>query len=315
MGTPRFAVPSLEKLIGAGHEIVAVVTQPDRPAGRGRKHAQPPVKVVALDHGLHVVQPETARGEWFARWVGSLAADLGVVVGFGRILPVGVLTAAGSGFVNLHASLLPRYRGAAPVQRAIMRGERQTGVTTMYMDAGMDTGDIILQEAVQIGEDETAGELEDRLARVGAALLARTVSLVGEGRAPRVPQDHGAATYAPALGRGDERIDWSRDAREVVNLVRGMNPVPGAYTTWEGKRLKIWRAVALDESPFGDGGRVVPGSVVRSEGGAAGVVCAGRGAVLVAEVQVEGGRRMDWELFARGHTVPPGTVLGDPGES
>ena len=305
MGTPDFAVPTLEKLLAAKHDIVAVVTQPDRPKGRGQRMAASPVKEFAISQGLPVLQPEKIKDPVFINHMLQLRPDVIVVVAFGQFLPQGLLDLPPLGCINVHASLLPRYRGAAPIHWAIINGETKTGVTTMWMDIGMDTGDMILKAETPIGPDETTGELHDRLKWMGAELLVRSLELLMTGNAPRIPQDNSAASYAPLLTRDIEQVDWRRSALEVHNLVRGLNPWPGAYTTHSGKTLKIWRTRIID----GHAGSVPPGTVVdvRHHGV---VVATGRGLIQLTEVQPESKKRMQACEYARGYNLCAGDILG-----
>lgn len=305
MGTPAFALPALEALAKGPWQLVAAVTQPDRPRGRGRQPAAPPVKEAARAMGVPVLQPADLREGEARAELAALRPDLIVTAAFGQILPPAVLDIPPLGCLNLHASLLPRYRGAAPIQRAVMDGERVTGVTTMYMARGLDTGDVILQAATSIGARETAGELEERLATLGARLLYETVSLVAEGRAPRRPQENALATWAPPLRREEERIAWERPAGRIVGLVRGLNPQPGAYTTWGEKRFKVWRAEER-EAPGG----AEPGTVLEVLPGAGFLVQAGRGAVLVQQVQPAGKKTMAAADFVLGYRLQAGDRLG-----
>lgn len=305
MGTPDFALPALESLVSSPHQVVGVVTQPDRPKGRGKKVQPSPVKKLALSLGLAVYQPERVKEAGFVDRLRELHPDVIVVVAFGQILPPSVLYLPPCGCVNLHASLLPRYRGAAPIQRAIMNGERETGVTTMLMDEGLDTGDILLQRTVPIYEEDTAGTLHDRLARIGAELLVETLDLMAKGTLVPRPQDHRLATYAPPLTLEDEIIDWRKPARDLYNQIRGLNPWPGARTWWENKVLKVWQAIVSD-FPLPSG--ALPGEVVLS--GRELVVATGKGCLALREVQLEGGKRLPVEDFLRGRLIPAGTVLG-----
>lgn len=306
MGTPAFAVPSLEALLDAGHEIAAVITQPDRPRGRGMRLAPPPVKEKALRYGLPVWQPQRVREAAFIAALARLQPEGIVVVAFGQILPRDILVLPPAGCINLHASLLPRYRGAAPIHWAIINGEQETGVTTMFMDEGMDTGDIILQAVLPIGPDDNVGLVHDRLAHLGSELLVRTVELVAAGKAPRTPQNHALATYAPLLRPEDEIIDWTRPAGAIKNLVRGMDPWPGARTTLDGKVLKIWR-VSLHGNGFSRG---VPGEILAADQVSGILVRAGDGVVAIEELQVAGGKRLDSRAFLRGHRLPVGAIVG-----
>ncbi|MBP7330875.1 MAG: methionyl-tRNA formyltransferase [Desulfotomaculaceae bacterium] len=306
MGTPDFAVPALQALAEAQYEVAAVVTQPDRPRGRGKKEMAPPVKETAEALRIPVLQPLKIKDPDFIRLLNNLAPDVIVVVAFGRILPRDILELPQYGCINIHASLLPKYRGAAPIHRAVINGEKVTGITTMYMDEGLDTGDMILSEAVPIYEEDNAGDIHDRLAFLGAGLLIKTLSLISSGQAPRTPQT-GESSYAPMLTAADERILWDRPARDIYNQIRGMTPWPGARTTLRGKVLKIWRTVALAE----DGTAVLPGRVI-SSGNDGILVRAGTGRVMITELQLQGAKRLSAAEFLRGTPVPAGTVLGEP---
>ncbi|MBI3911862.1 MAG: methionyl-tRNA formyltransferase [Armatimonadetes bacterium] len=301
MGTAEFAVPSLRTLAGAGQRVRAVVTQPDRPRGRGLHLQASPVKEAAQTLSLPALQPEKASDPEFVAELRSLRPQVIVVVAYGQILRPAVLEIPPLGCVNLHASLLPELRGAAPIAWAIIRGYRETGVTTMYMDPGMDTGDIILQEPEPIHPEDTAGDLAGRLAVRGADLLRRTLALIEEGRAPRVPQDHARATYAPRLKPEDGAVEWNQPAASIHNRIHGCNPVPGAYAARHGARVKLWRArVVASPDP-----QSLPGTVltVTREGP---ILATQPGAVLLLEVQAEGRARLSGEAFARGHRVQPG---------
>ncbi len=307
MGSPPFALPSLRALEGAV-SLVAVISQPDRPAGRGRPMASPAIALFARERGLPLWQPKGLRTPAAIQEIADLAPDLLVTVAYGRIIPSEVLAIPLLGAMNAHPSLLPAYRGASPIQRAIADGQTETGVTIMFQTAALDAGDIILQERVAIGSDETAGELETRLADLAAALLLEAVRLVAEGRAPRRPQDEAAATYVGKLTKEDGRIDWTASARTIAYLVRAMDPWPSAYTYRSGRLLKIWRA-----GPEGPPGVPPgePGTVLDvSEGGI--LLASGAGALRVREVQPEGGRRMDAAAYARGHRVQTGERWGEP---
>ncbi len=304
MGTPDFAVPCLDRLVADGHDVVAVVTQPDRPKGRGQKLAASPVKATAAAYGLPVLQPERIRTAEFLATVAALRPEVIVVVAFGQFLPNEMLALPPLGCVNVHASLLPRYRGAAPIHWAVMNGETVTGVTTMLMDTGMDTGNMILKAAIPIGPDETTGEVHDRLRELGAAVLSETLALLAAGTAPRTPQDDAAATYAPLLTRAVERIDWRRPATAIHNLVRGLNPWPGAYCLHDGKVLKVWRSEPVTTAEVcGQPGRVI------AAGDAGAVVAAGAGAVRLTEVQPENRRRMSMGEYVRGYGLTVGGTL------
>ena len=303
MGTPEFAVPSLRELIESPHPVVGVVTQPDRPSGRGLQVAAPSVKRLALEAGLPLAQPADLKEPGFHRQLIEWNADCFVVVAF-RILPQEVFELPPKGTVNLHASLLPRYRGAAPIQWAIMRGETETGVTTFFIERKVDAGDWILQEKTSIDPDETAGELHDRLARIGADCLLKTVDLIAGGKADRTRQE-GVATPAPKILPEHCRIDWRRPAVEVVNFIRGLSPHPGAYTVWNGKRVKLFKAGSLS----GEFSLTAPGTVVRADEEGL-TVASGNGQVIIRKIQLECGQAMTVGDFLRGHCIVSGTVLG-----
>jgi len=303
LGTPAFAVPTLERLAEAGHEVLAVVTQPDRPRGRGQRDAPPPVKVAAARLGLTVYQPERVRRPEAVEYLRGLAPDAMVVVGYGQIIPQVVIDIAPLGILNVHASLLPKYRGAGPIQWAIIHGETSTGVTIMRIDAGLDTGDILLKAETEIGPDENAMELGQRLSNMGAPLLTEALDGLAAGRIVPQKQDSSQATYAPLLKKEDGRIDWSRPAEAIHNRVRGLQPWPGAYTGFRGQTLHIWRT------------RVVPGLPGSEAGVVAGVkplvVGAGGGAVELLEVQVEGRKRMAAADFVNGQRLVENERLGE----
>jgi len=309
MGSPEFSVPSLRAVVEAGHCVACVLTQPDRARTRGRRLVPTPVKQFALSAGLRVLTPETLRDEGVIAALKEARPDVIVVVAYGLLLPPEVLRLPKHGCVNVHASLLPKYRGAAPIERAIMAGERLTGVTTMYMAESWDTGDIILQEEVPIGENATAGELRKELAERGAALLAKTLELIEKGSAPRIRQDERAATHAPRVKPEEFEIAWPQSAGVIHNLVRAGNPKPGAFTRRDGALLKIFMGRPVAGAAGGAFPCVVPGTVCETtrEGF---LVKAGHGAYLVTEVQAEGGRRMPAGDYLRGHPMSPGTVLG-----
>ncbi|HOG17168.1 MAG TPA: methionyl-tRNA formyltransferase [Syntrophales bacterium] len=304
MGTPDFAVPSLAALIRGGRNVAGVVTQPDRPKGRGRQAAPPPVKAPALDRGIAVYQPERVRDAAFLEVFRGIAPDLVVVAAFGQILPKEILARPKFGCINVHPSLLPRSRGAAPIQWTLIRGETRTGVTIMQMDEGVDSGDILLQEETPILPEEDFGALHDRLALAGAELLIRAVEAIEAGKAVRTAQDPAGATFAPRLKKEDGLIRWEKSCREILNLIRGLSPVPGAYTCLNGKVLKIFSA-AVSERRHGE----APGTAgVLPEGELA--VAAGDGYVLLRDVQLENKNRMPVRDFLRGCRLAPGTRLG-----
>ncbi|MBI2842404.1 MAG: methionyl-tRNA formyltransferase [Armatimonadetes bacterium] len=306
MGTSSFAVPVLEVLVKAGHEISAVVTQPDRPSGRGRGVHISPVKQAAVSLGLPVFQPEKIRETSAVDVVRSYAPlDAIVVAAFGQIVPQSILDIPKYGSINVHASLLPKYRGAAPVQHAIIAGETRTGVTTMLMDAGLDTGDILLQRETEVGPQETAGDLQERLASIGADLLIETLEQMERGELSPQPQDHSQATLAKSLKREDGSIDWRKPARDIVNLIRAFTPRPGAFMLLDGMEIKVFKAAV---EPSGAEG-AAPGTITAIDKD--GVrVAAGEGAVRLIEVQPENRRRMNAEEFARGARLKLGTAFG-----
>jgi methionyl-tRNA formyltransferase len=295
LGTPAFAVPTLEKILAAGHRVRAVVTQPDRPKGRGQAVAMSPVKQAALRHNLPVLQPERIRRPEAAAQLAELKPDAMVVVGYGQIIPQSIMDIPRLGVINVHASLLPKYRGAAPIQWAIVNGDEVTGVTTMRIDAGLDTGDILLRAETRIDPNETAVELGERLARMGADLLVETLARIGEIQPEK--QDNAQATLAPMLKKEDGRIDWSRTPREIHNLVRGLQPWPGAYTAFRGHKLHIWKtapsALRTEKSP----------GVLLRDGKRLYAVCAGGSALELVELQPENKKRMSAEAFANGQRL------------
>jgi methionyl-tRNA formyltransferase len=300
LGTAELAGPCLEAVAKApGHEVVAVVTQPDRPKGRDLQPAPPPVKVIAERLSLPVQQPLKIREPAAIDVLRAAEPDLIVVVAYGQILPKSVLEIPRLGCINVHTSLLPRWRGAAPIQYAILHGDRETGVTTMYMDEHMDTGDIILQRAQLIHADETSATLHDRLAKLGADLLVETVGLIAEGKAPRAKQDETNATYAKKLAKEDGRIDWTRSAVEIERQVRAFNPWPSAYTHAGDLLLKVWKAEVV-EGVSGNPGEVLADFIVAT----------GQGGLRIVELQPANSKRMPVDAFLRGHKVEAGTVLG-----
>lgn len=307
MGTPDFAVAPLRVLLEEGIEVGCVVTQPVRGRGRGRKPAPSPVEVFAADEGLPVMTPLKAGDQSFIEELAAKDADFFVVVAYGKILPAEVLAIPGGGCVNLHASLLPQYRGAAPINRAIIEGAEATGLTTMLMDEGMDTGPILLQESLAIGADETAEELARRLSAIGGGLLVETLLELSAGRLKPRPQEEGLATYAPSMTKKDGLIDWTRTAREIKNLVRGVYPWPGAFTYRGGPVLKIHSVqTAPCEVP---GAGVGPGSIARVEKDSF-FVSTGEGLVEVLEVQPENKRKMSAGDFIKGYKPEVGEQLG-----
>ncbi len=303
LGTPEFAVPTLDALVSAGHNILEVVTQPDRPKGRQQTLAQSPVKIAALRHNLKVWQPERIRHADSVAHLRSLAPDAMVIVGYGQIIPQSIIDIARLGIINVHASLLPELRGAAPIQWSIVRGYEKTGVTTMRIDAGLDTGDIALKWETPVDPDETAPELSPRLAAAGADLLLQTLDGLAKGTIKPVPQDGALATLAPILKKDDGRIDWTLPAKTIHNLIRGLQPWPGAFTLFRGQSLHLWRSRLVAAK-----WNLAPGALVRSGGVFA---CAGDGAALeILELQLEGRKRMPAEVFANGHRITTTEQLG-----
>jgi methionyl-tRNA formyltransferase len=305
MGTPEFAVPSLQRLLEQQIPVVGVVTGPDKPAGRGLHLHPTPVKQLAASAGLPILQPEKLRDPQFIENLRAWQAEVFVVVAF-RILPPEVFTIPPLGAINLHAALLPKYRGAAPVQWAIITGERETGVTTFFIEEKVDTGDMILQHKTTIGEFETAGELHDRLAVMGADLLVETLTQVAGGTVVRQRQE-GQISLAPKITKEMAAIAWQKSVREIFNLVRGMNPMPGAFTTWRGHQLKIFRTHVLNDFSSGhEAGVVVRANARKGEL----VVQAGMGHLAIDELQIEGKRRMSAAEFLRGHQIITHEKLG-----
>jgi methionyl-tRNA formyltransferase len=300
MGTSSFALPAMEALAGT-EEVIAVVTQPDRPQGRGRRVLPPPIKEAALGLGLRVLQPERVKDPRFIAQLKELGPALIVVAAFGQILSPAVLELSPSGCINVHPSLLPRYRGAAPINWAVINGATKTGVTTYLMDAGMDTGAVLMTREVEIAEAETAEELGRRLAVVGAELLMETIKALKQGCLQPIAQAEQGVSYAPLLKKADGLIQWEGEAGRIRNQIRGMVPWPIAFTWWGGRRLKVYR------------GRIgtntgVPGEVIALAQGIE--VACGTGSLIIEELQLEGGRRIGWEEFVRGHRLTPGERLG-----
>lgn len=300
MGTPDFAVPSLQALIDAGHDVCAVYTQPDKPQGRKQILTAPPVKTLALEHDIPVFQPNTLKNEDEQARLRELAPEVIIVVAYGKLLPKAVLDIPPHGCINVHGSLLPRWRGAAPIQWAVIAGDEMAGVTTMQMAEGLDTGDMLLTYETKVGEKETAGELFDRLAQSGAELLTQTLVKLDE-ITPR-PQDDAQSCYAHMLDKQMAVIDWSRSAHEIDCLIRGLNPWPIALTTLSGERLKVFAA----EKAAGNG---EPGTVLEADPKKGLTVACGEGALGLTEIQLVGGKRMKATDFLRGHAIEVGTKL------
>ena len=306
MGTPHFALPTLDALIRHGEHIVLVVTQPDRPKGRGKKVTASPVKLLALEKGLEVVQPENASDPDFCELVANREPDLIVVVAFGQILKKRLLEIPNWGVVNIHASLLPKYRGAAPIQAAILNDEDKTGLTVMRMEEGLDTGPILLQEEHRIFKDETTGRLHDRLSLAAGDLIIKWLHQISNHPLEERPQDHAAATYAPKIEKGIALIDWKQPASRVSALIRALDPKPGAYTIWKDKKIKLFSSGIANGNRF----EGIPGKVVgQGEGGL--VVETGQGAVRISELQYPGKKRLPAKEYLKGFPLPGGTILGE----
>lgn len=304
MGTPDFAKESLETVYNAGHEILGVVTNPDRPKGRGMKLVASPVKEYAISKGLKVYQPEKIRNNVeFIEEIKSLEPDVICVVAYGKILPKEILDIPRLGCINVHGSLLPKYRGAAPIQWAVINGDKTTGITTMYMDVGMDSGDMILKEEVEIGPNETTGEVWDKLSKIGGQLLVKTLEEIENGTAPRIPQDNNF-TLAPMLEKEMSKIDWhTKTAVEIKNLVRGLDPIMGTYSYLDGKKIKIWKVDVLPN----DVPNVKNGTVIKADSKDGLYIKAKDGIVKVLEIQVENAKRMSTQDFLRGNNIEVGT--------
>jgi methionyl-tRNA formyltransferase len=303
MGTPDFAVPALQALIQNGYDIPLVVTQPDRPKGRGRKLVAPPVKLKALELDLEVLQPATLKDEKFRDQIRRLQPDFFVVLAFGHILSENILQLPRLGTINIHASLLPKYRGPAPIQWVIINGESETGITTMLMDTGVDTGDILLSQKEPIFPDDTAATLHDRLAIRGAELLSKTLQSYASDNIVPIPQDHSKATYAPLLKKQDGHIRWQKPAEELAAFIRGMTPWPGAFSFHDKNRLKILKAAPLTENP-----KQPPGTILKTFPDEL-CVATTKGALSILEIQGPSGKRLPIADFLRGYQLPAGTLL------
>jgi methionyl-tRNA formyltransferase len=302
MGTPEFAVPPLQALINAGHEVAAVFTRRDKPVGRKQILTAPPVKTLAVENGIPVFQPDTLRSAETEEILRRIAPDVIVVAAYGKILPKNILELPRFGCVNVHASLLPKYRGAAPIQQAILDGESVTGVTTMQMAEGLDTGDILLSEKTKIDPEETAGELTVRLSEIGAHLIVKTLTALEAGTVTPVPQNDAESSYAPMLTKERSPIDWKRTAVQIHNQVRGLSPWPSACTVYQGKKLKIHRT-RLAGTAAGIPGQILAGKEFK-------VVCGDGTALELLEVQPEGRKKMKGSDFLRGHPAD-GIILGN----
>ena len=317
MGTPDFSVPALKALVEAGHQVIAVVTQPDKPRGRGKEVQMTPVKIQAMEYGIPVYQPAKVREASFVEVLQGLEADVYVVIAFGQLLPKAVLELPKYGCINIHASLLPKYRGAAPIQWCVIDGERETGITTMMMDVGLDTGDMLEKAVIPIEEKETGGSLHDKLSLAGGDLILSTLKKLEEGTLVRTPQTDEGTCYARMLTKSLGDIDWNQSAVSIERLIRGLNPWPSAYTLWNGKTIKIWSADViagreaaefLSESGVPSETGITPGTVVCSDKHGL-VVCTGDGLLSIRELQMEGKKRMDTPAFLRGYPIPEGDVF------
>lgn len=302
MGTPDFAVPSLQACIDH-HDVIAVVTQPDKPKGRGKTLTCSPVKELAVKNHIPVYQPAKVRQEGFPEMIQQMNPDVIVVVAFGQLLPESILHAAKLGCINVHGSLLPKYRGAAPIQWAVINGEKESGVTTMYMAKGLDTGDMIDKAVVPLEPKETGGSLFDKLCTVGAELLTKTLEKLENGTAVRIPQKDEESSYAGMLDKSLGQIDWSKDAESLERLIRGLNPWPSAYTRLHNKTLKIWQSDVTEGRPD-----TVPGTIIEVNKNAI-VVQAGKDALSITELQLEGKKRMMTSAFLLGYEIKPGEIL------
>jgi methionyl-tRNA formyltransferase len=307
LGTPEFAVPTLDRIVAAGHSVCEVVTQPDRPKGRKHELTPSPVKAAALRHIIPVYQPERIRHADSVEHLRALAPDAMVVVGYGQIIPQSIIDIAPLGIINVHASLLPELRGAAPIQWSIARGHKRTGVTTMRIDAGLDTGDILLRWETPIQPDETAIELSKRLAEAGADLLVETLAGLCAGTISPQPQNNSLATYAPILQKEDGRIDWSNPAQQIHDLIRGFQPWPGAQTSFRGQSLHLWRSRLVTRS-ISMGRNLSPAALIHERGVFA--QCGDGAALELLELQLEGRKKMPAEIFANGHHLTSTDRLG-----
>ncbi len=308
MGTPEFAVPSLKVLLEKGENVVCVVTQPDRPKGRGRKILPPPVKELALQAAIPILQPQRIKGDDFLAELRSYEPDIIALTAYGKILPKNIINLPLLGTINVHGSLLPKYRGAAPIQWALISGETETGITIMQMDEGIDTGDILLQEKIPVEPQDTAGTLAYKLAELGGLALGKAIDLLRQGRLQPIKQDEQQASSAPLLKKEDGLVDWTQTAAQISCLIRGLDPWPTTYTTLSDKRLRLFspEVVAGNSCP---GTVSEPGTVCRVDRQGL-LVNTGNGCLLIKEIQAEGSRRMSVDAFISGKPIQPGTVLG-----
>lgn len=303
MGTPDFSVPALNALVAAGHQVVGAVTQPDKPKGRGKEVHMSPVKERALELGITVYQPKRAKDEAFIRELRALKPDVMVVVAFGQLLPKSILDIPAYGCVNIHASLLPKYRGASPIQYAIINGETESGITTQMMAEILDTGDMLDQERIAITKEETGGSLHDKLSVLGGRLIVKTLEKLKEGTAVRTSQNEEEANYVGLIRKSMGDIDWNLSAVSIERLIRGLNPWPSAYTSLDGKTVKLWGAEALNENFDGR-----PGQIVRAIKDSL-YIKTGDGTLAVKELQLPGKKRMETDAFLRGYPIKEGTML------
>jgi len=310
MGTPEIAATVLKSVLTSRHEVVAVVTQPDKPKGRGHEMAFPPVKEVALDAGIPVLQPQRARDEAFIEELKALQPDIILVAAYGKLLPKAILDMPKFGCINVHASLLPKYRGASPIQWAVLNGDEKSGVTIMHMAEEMDTGDIIMTKEVVLEKEETAGSLHDKLAEIGGPLLLDAMDALETGCAPRIRQNHEEATYVKMLDKTMGNLDFSQPAVQLERFIRGLNPWPTAYTKLDGKLLKFWRAEVVPAAEAVKTGRDASAGTVISVAKDSFDVLTGDGVLRICELQIEGKRKMTAEEFLRGYKLETGTVLG-----
>ena len=304
MGTPDIATGCLQELIDNKYNVIGVVTQPDKPQNRGKKLGMPPVKELALKHEIEVYQPQKAREEGFVNILKELKPDIIVVVAFGQILPKSILDIPKLGCINVHVSLLPKLRGAAPINWTIINGDTKTGVTTMYMDEGLDTGDIILTEEFDLDDEITAGELHDKMKEIGAKTLIETLKLIEKEEAPRTPQNHDEMTYAPMMNKQLGQIDWNKSAKQIHDLVRGVNPWPSAYTTYKENIMKVWKTKVIDKTSNKQPGTVLS---VDKEGIQ---VSTGENIILIKEIQMPGKKRVEVSEYIKGNSIEKDSVLG-----
>jgi methionyl-tRNA formyltransferase len=308
MGTPDFALSALEAVHNSGHELIAVVTQPDKPKGRGKQLAPPPVKEWAIKNQIPVYQPIRVRGDkGFIEEIKALSPDLVVTAAYGQMLPKSFLGIPSLGCINVHASLLPEYRGASPIQQVLIDGRDKTGITIMYMDVGMDTGDIILQEELHIHTDENAEQLHDRLGTLGGETLQKALNLFEQGPIKGTPQDHEKASYCSKIEKSMGEIQWDNSSSSIRNLIRGLTPWPGCFTFYQGNRIKVWKA---SHREYLTKETLAPGTVLKADDANGLIVSCGQGALRIEELQGPGGRRISDLDFLRGKTIEPCVVLG-----